>query len=378
MTLSNGLIPFSSGLTLQRIVTTVGLSTNIYLNGALPMDIPAMSVSFKNNSYSVIGKSFNISLGSMVNSDNVDDSTSIPIIIKNSDYIAYSSSLPITPTLTSQILSSFVQFKLPSTMSISQNITVSMTFNNVSFSYLSVKMPSFFKKINYCCIDSNCSQSLIISCNFRVVDSNNMVELTLKNTQTTNNVYFSLSVIDYQMSSTNSTVSIYTALPSSIYSLNIDLNVLAVPITSTLTLNNWKVNAPNTYTLTVQPINRIGFIRINLPSFISSQLTSTGTSSSYTLTLNGTTVLSTLQASPTGSSYISLAVTDTASFISLLISSVNNPINNEPFEFLIQQAEDQQFSKIYGVSKQDATMKIFDSITVTSATRSVTKVGVAT
>jgi hypothetical protein len=158
------ILPFSTGLTLQRSITTVGSVTNLYLSGQLPISLPSMNVVFNSVNYPVSGQAFNISLGNMTNSNNVSDASTASIIIRNSDYLAFSAFLPFTPSLTAQSLTSLISFSVPSTMNVSQNISATLSFSNVSFSYLSVKLPQFFKKINYCCIDSSCSQTNILSC----------------------------------------------------------------------------------------------------------------------------------------------------------------------------------------------------------------------
>lgn len=77
------LVPYNSGVNLQRIVTTVGASTNIYLNGAFPESIPALNVVFVNSAYAISQQSFNISLGNITNSNDISDSTVVNITIKN-------------------------------------------------------------------------------------------------------------------------------------------------------------------------------------------------------------------------------------------------------------------------------------------------------
>lgn len=80
---SENLLPYKSGLYLERIITTVGRSSNLYINGNLPVAIQEMVLRFKENNYPIAGKTFNISLGSIINSNNVNDSTSYPVKVLN-------------------------------------------------------------------------------------------------------------------------------------------------------------------------------------------------------------------------------------------------------------------------------------------------------
>lgn len=153
-------------MNLQRIVTTVGLATNIYLNGNLPTSIPSLSVAFNGNTYSISGNNFNISLGSITNNKNASDSSTYPIAIKNNDYIAYNSNLGISPSLTTQNLTSFIGFNMPSTVNITSNFNLNVNLNQTLLTYLSIKTPSFYKSLSGCCIDSTCSQNFIQSCTY--------------------------------------------------------------------------------------------------------------------------------------------------------------------------------------------------------------------
>lgn len=111
-------------------MTTVGLPTPVYLSGTLPQSPSQMSVLFNNNSYTVSSSSFNISLGTISNPVDQTDNSSIPIVIKNSDLIAYSSQLTFTPTLTSQNLTAFTSLSVPSQMNVSHNYNISLALTN--------------------------------------------------------------------------------------------------------------------------------------------------------------------------------------------------------------------------------------------------------
>jgi hypothetical protein len=67
-------------------------------------------------------------------------------------------------------------------------------------------------------------------------------------------------------------VVIKSALPSSTVTLKSSITISATNLTSSLSLSRWKVNEITTYNVHIQPIAKLGFMRISLPSFISSQL----------------------------------------------------------------------------------------------------------
>jgi len=371
------IVPYSSGLTLQRITTTVGLSTNVYINGNLPASIPLMSVLFNGYNVALNGQSFNTSLGTIINSNNVSDTTTVPITIKNSDYIAYSNSLPYTPLLTPQNLTAFMSLQLPSTIYINQNISASLSLSNTTLTYLSISIPSFFQSINFCCIDSSCSQSNILSCSYSAGASNSLIELYLKSGQVVSNVTIGLTALSYQATFLNFQMIITSALPSASIKLNYNISVVALSMTSSLILSNWQVNTLNTYTLNVQAITRAGYLIIVPPYFIGTQLTVKDTVSTSTLMING--VVTTLPLSmSTGQSFIFLPMNGSTCNISFVMNSITNPINNQPFSFIIQQAQDQSLTYIYGYNNITFAMKVFDTVVISSAVRNVTKVGIAT
>jgi hypothetical protein len=166
ITPSDSLLPYTSGLNLQRINTTVGVNTNVYLYGSLPASIPSLSVAFNSNNYTVSGTTFNVSLGTIINSKNVSDTSTYPIIIGNTDYTAYNNKLSLSPALTNQNLTGFIALNIPSTVNVSSNFNININLNQTSLNYLSVKTPLFFKSITGCCVDAACSQTLIQSCSF--------------------------------------------------------------------------------------------------------------------------------------------------------------------------------------------------------------------
>jgi len=67
----DSLIPYNSGITIQRITTTVGEVSPIYLVGMFPATIPNMSLTYKNMDYTINNPTFNISLGTILNSNNM-------------------------------------------------------------------------------------------------------------------------------------------------------------------------------------------------------------------------------------------------------------------------------------------------------------------
>lgn len=373
ITASDALVPYSSGLNLQRIITTVGQSTNIYLHGSLPASIPSLTVPFNGNNFTVSGTTFNVSLGTIINNKNVSDSSAFPISIKNSDFVAYSNSLVIAPVLTTQNLTGFMTLAIPTTVNVGSNYSMSVNLNQTSLSYLSIKTSIFFKSLVKCCIDTTCTQTLIQSCTFTPQASNNFIELWLTSAQNLTNVTFVVTALDYQSTFTNQPISIMSALPTSSISVVASLNIAAVNITSTLALQNWKVNTINTYTLNVQPIAKSGYLSIALPSFISTQLTSSSSSVGVTLTVNGT-VTPTNMVDHNGQSLLVLPITFSTTNISLLLTSVLNPVDNTPYSITIHQAADSAFTNIYGYSNLNVVMNQFDSITLISAVRVVTKV----
>lgn len=176
--------------------------------------------------------------------------------------------------------------------------------------------------------------------------------------------------LDYQSSFAEQTISITSSLPTALISVQRSLTITALNITSTLLLKNWKVNELNTYTLNIQPIAKSGYLSITLPTFIASQI---GNASNLALTLNGTAASANL-VSQNGLATITVPVTFSTTNVSLLISNIINPLDNAPYTITLVQASDQNFNNIYGYSNLGIVMGEFDSITILSAIRLVTKV----
>lgn len=66
----------------------------------------------------------------MNNPTNQADNSTVLVVIKNNDLIAYSSQLTFTPALTSQNLTAFTSLTVSSTMNVSQNYNLSLALNN--------------------------------------------------------------------------------------------------------------------------------------------------------------------------------------------------------------------------------------------------------
>lgn len=202
VTPSHTLLPYTSGLSLQRTVTTVDTSTNVYLYGTLPTNLSSLSVSFNGMNYSVPAGTFNISLGTMTNSNNISDSSTNPVVIKNSDFTAFSSSLPISPSLTPQVFTALTSISMPSVVNVSSNFNITVSLNSPSLTYLSITTPSYFNSLTTCCIDASCTQTFIKSCTL-AQNGNNLIELWLDSPQTLTSVIFQVVAVDYQSTFTN-------------------------------------------------------------------------------------------------------------------------------------------------------------------------------
>lgn len=130
------------------------------------------------------------------------------------------------------------------------------------------------------------------------------------------------------------------------------------------------MNAKSNYNLWIAPNSQTGYIGITLPTFITSQLNDS--SVSYAVYLNGAASNSILQVS--GAYNCILAVNSTITNVTLLISSLKNPLNSALYTMKVDQAYDSTLSKIYATNTFSITMNEFDPITVSSATRDITKV----
>lgn len=335
--------PYKLGVNLQRIVTTVSKTTDIYLNGQFPQSIPAMTVAFNGQNYSITQQQFNISLGTVVNSDNVSDTSSAPILISNPNFIAFQSSLLFTPQLTPQNLTTFTQLNVPSTLNISQQTNLTLTLSNYTLTSISLSLPSFFLTVDKCCIDTNCSQTNIASCKLQTIGSNNNIELTLKTSQNISNAIFTVTAIGYQAQFSQQAI-ISTGLPSAQATSTVTVAVQATQLVSTLSLSSWMVNTIATYTLYIQPIKKIGYIGIQLPPSISNQLINQ--TASFELTIDGS--ISTISLFQSGIYPFSIPVTTSNNNITLKLSSILNPSNSQPYNLSVQQSVDNHFNQIYG------------------------------
>ena len=172
-----------------------------------------MSVAFNGNNFTLIGTTFNISLGNVTNPLDVTDSSKVPILVKNTDLIAFSSQLSYSPQLTPQTLGAFTSLTVDSNLNVSQVTNLTLSFNSYQFSRISVTFPTFFSIINQCCIDSNCAQTSISSCTLTST-SQNTIDLVLNSAQTVNSIVFTVKVINYEATFTESSVAIVSGLPS--------------------------------------------------------------------------------------------------------------------------------------------------------------------
>ena len=306
----------------------------------------------------------------MNNPNNQADNSTVPIVIKNNDLIAYSSQLAFTPALTSQNLTALTSLSVPSTMNVSQNYSISLILNNYEASYLEIVVPIFVKSLNLCCIDTACSQTNITSCTFSISGDKAKLGLNLKASQNITSVVFRFTALDYQSVFTNSPITINSGLPSSSYATNASVSVLATPLQSTLSVSSWRVNAVSNYNLWIAPNSQTGYLGITLPTFITSQLSSS--SVSYVLYVNNAISNTNLQSS--GTYNLILPVNSSTTNITLKISSITNPSNNAPYSLKVDQAYDNPLSKIYSTNSFSVLMNQFDPITVSSVTRDITKV----
>lgn len=112
------LTPISSGVTLQRIVATVALSTQVYLNGGFPASIPPMTVGFMGQNYQIVSQNFNVSLGNVTNSQDVSDASTVQLTVSNADVIAFKGALGYTPALVPQELTALASLTAPATLKV--------------------------------------------------------------------------------------------------------------------------------------------------------------------------------------------------------------------------------------------------------------------
>ena len=168
-----------------------------------------------------------------------------------------------------------------------------------------------------------------------------------------------------------------SALPTSSATVLSSITIAAATLAASVALSSSKVNAISTYTLSIKPIAKAGFLQVALPAFVSTQLAAGTNNCNYTLTVNGSIVVPTLTAQ-NGASALVIPLAPSASNVSLLISSITNPPDNTPYSFIATQASDQDFTSVYGFSNMSFAMSRFDLIAIASAIRVVTKVNVPT
>ena len=248
---SDSLVPYSSRIVLQRIITTVAEDSPLYLVGTFPLNVTSVTFLYKNVNYDINSSTFNISLGTQKNSLDINDATTTPIFIKNNNFVVFSSNLPTTPALTARRLQQFISFTIPQTANVSSNIVLTTKLNNINSSYFSITTPLLVTTIVQCCVDSSCSQNNILTCKITTNQTTlqNTIELVLKAPQTISNVAIQAKSLDYQTLLKNATVTIATGLPTSTITTttNIQINPLNIP--TVLSLNSQKVNEFNNYQL---------------------------------------------------------------------------------------------------------------------------------
>ena len=129
------------------------------------------------------------------------------------------------------------------------------------------------------------------------------------------------------------------------------------------------VNTVNTYTLDISPMLQNGYLSINLPNYISSQLTT------HSLTINNLTSNTALL--PGNTPNMVIPVDPSTNNIILTMNAITNPQDNQPNTFTLEQASDSSFTKVYARKAFSVSMNQFDPITVVTANRSATKVGIS-
>lgn len=172
-----------------------------------------MSVAFNGNNFTLIGITFNISLGNVTNPLDVTNVSKVLILIKNTDLIAFSSQVSYSPQLTPQTLGAFTSLAVDSNLNVSQVTNLTLSLQSYQFSRLSITFPVFFSNLNQCCIDSSCTQASINSCTLTST-SKNTIDLVLGSSQTVDRVVFTVKAINYEATFTESSVAIVSGLPS--------------------------------------------------------------------------------------------------------------------------------------------------------------------
>lgn len=330
------MIPYSQGVTLQRSITTVGVVTNIYLVGSLPIILPSMNVIFGSSSYPVSGSNFNISLGSLTNSLSASDTSLYSVMMESSSLVGFSSNMAITPSLTPKVMSSFVNLLIPSAMTISQNTNIILSIAASSISSVSLQVPPFFVKLVQCCIEPKCSQTNIVNCTFSSLpNSNLLIEANFVANQTVSSFTAQVLTLPYQAIFPSSLITAMTGLPSSSISFTQDVAVYGNKMPSNLTVSSFKVNDLATYSLFLSPINSAGIVRITLPSFLTDQIKN----APITAIINGNAINMSLSVGETLNSnntiIIPLSLNSsgivTQKNISFSWTKIINPTNNKPY-----------------------------------------------
>ena len=228
----------NTGLSLQRTVTTVNAATPIYLIGNFPQIITSgMTVTYQQQNYPISNSNtFNVSLGSSSNPNNVSDSSTIPMIVTDGELIAYQGNTPYTPVLTALPLSSLQTLNIPSTLNISQSTNISLTLSSQPASSLTITLPIIAATLDKCCIDPTCSTNKINHCYLSTHNNKQTLNIDLLGSTVLSSVIFTITTIAYQTIHTNYTAVITIGLPSASIQQIINITVKAKPLLSTLTL----------------------------------------------------------------------------------------------------------------------------------------------
>lgn len=175
------------------------------------------------------------------------------------------------PALTPQNLSALTTLTIPSQVNINSNFDIKLELTATTMTYLSLKTAPFFNSLTKCCVDPQCLNP-VTSCKLTQTSSNNLIQISLPSSQQVTFITFTVTSLQFQKVFTNEEVVISSALPSSTITLKTSIAISATNLSASLSLKNWKVNNITTYNVYISPIAKEGFMRISLPSFISSQL----------------------------------------------------------------------------------------------------------
>jgi hypothetical protein len=168
-------------------------------------------------------------------------------------------------------------------------------------------------------------------------NGSNFIELWLTSPQTLTSIVFQVIALDYQSTFSNQTLAVTSALPTAFTTVTSNLIITAANIYSSLSVLNWKVNSLNTYTLSIQPIAKTGYMQIALPNFISTQLAAGNGNASFTLTANGS-IISANMNTLIDVSTLTFPVAPSTSNIVLMLTSITNPADNSPNSIVVTQA----------------------------------------